>query len=65
MVCDDGKPREIEADDILPGVEYPVTLGMPPSKQIQVNGIVSRVTRSTAELTISQAEWESLGWLDL
>ena len=53
-----------EAEDILPGVEHPVTLAAPPSRRIQVRGVVAKVTRARSELALSEAELEGLGWLE-
>ncbi len=53
-----------ETEGILPGVEYPVTLAAPPSQRIQVRGVVAKVTRAPAELALSEAELDGLGWLE-
>jgi len=53
-----------ETEDVLPGVEFSVTLAAPPSRRIQVRGIVARVTRARAEFALSEAELEGLGWIE-
>lgn len=53
-----------ESEDILPGVEHPVTLAAPPYRRVQVRGVVAKVTRARAELALSEAELEGLGWLE-
>jgi hypothetical protein len=53
------------ADDILPGADLPVTLASAPRQRVRVQGVVSKVTRSRGDLSLSDGDLDALGWLDL
>ena len=46
---------------LIPEAEYPLVLDVPPKETIRVTARIRSIKRAEPSLTLSDAEWESLG----
>jgi hypothetical protein len=59
------QPEELGAgdptdDDLIPGVEYPLVLSVPPQEVVRLRGRIVKVERGRQEFGLSPEEWASL-----
>ncbi|HWG45187.1 MAG TPA: hypothetical protein VN688_20655 [Gemmataceae bacterium] len=59
----EAKP-EGEEEDFIPGTEYDFVLSVPPKKSIRLWGEIVSIQRGSPGLSLSDAEWASLGLED-
>ncbi len=55
------EPAASPEESLIPDVEYPLVLNVPPKEEFEVKARIVSVERGEQSLALSDAEWESLG----